>query len=101
MNTAGMTVKVKYNYENDENYCLFSSNGDGTYTFQSGSGWAGGDEGCAKALVVEGGKLVFKQNYFDTIDDLTFDTRSTPTANGLPDGGMGLKVIIPPSSVWK
>lgn len=82
MNTAGMTVKVKYNYDNDENYCLFSSVGDGTYTFQSGDGWAGGDVDCAKALVVEGGKLVFKQNFYDSIDDLwsdygfsvTFDT---------------------------
>ena len=82
MTNAGMTVKVKYNYANDENYCLFSSVGDGTYTFQSGSGYAGADEGYAKALVVEGGKLVFKQNYFDTIDfqwssrgfSVTFDT---------------------------
>ena len=82
MTTAGMTVKVKYNYHYDVNYCLFSSVGDGTYTFQSGSGYAGGDEDCAKALVVEGGKLVFKQNFFDTIDNqwsnygfsATFDT---------------------------
>lgn len=82
MTTAGMTVKVKYNYNNGVNYCLFSSVGDGTYTFQSGYGYAGGDEDCAKALVVEGGKLVFKQNFFDTIDDnwsshgfsATFDT---------------------------
>ncbi len=82
MTTAGMTVKVKYNYYNEENYCLFSSNGDGTYTFQSGDGWAGGDEGCAKALVVEGGKLVFKQNLYNPIDEqwsnygfsATFDT---------------------------
>lgn len=69
LNTADMAVKVKYYYEIDENYCLFSSNGDDTYTFQSGDGYAGGDEGCAKALVVEGGKLVFKQNIFETIDD--------------------------------
>lgn len=82
MTTADMTVKVKYNYENDVNYCLFSSNGDGTYTFQSGDGWAGSKEDCAKALVVEDGKLVFKQNVYETIDDLwsnygfsaTFDT---------------------------
>ena len=83
MTTAGMTVKVKYNYANVVNYCLFSSVGDGTYTFQSGSGFAGGEEDdFAKALVVEGGKLVFKQNYFDTIDfqwssrgfSVTFDT---------------------------
>jgi len=82
MTTAGMTVKVKYNYNYEENYSLFSSVGDGTYTFQSGDGWAGGDEDCAKALVVEGGKLVFKQNVYPTIDDqwsnygfsATFDT---------------------------
>ena len=81
MTTAGMTVKVKYNYDDEVNYCLFSSVGDGTYTFQSGYGYAGGDD-CAKALVVEGGKLVFKQNFFDPIDDqwsnfgfsVTFDT---------------------------
>lgn len=69
LNTADMAVKVKYNYWDEENYCLFSSNGDDTYTFQSGYGYAGGDENCAKALVVEGGKLVFKQNFFDPIDD--------------------------------
>ena len=82
MTTAGMTVKVNYNHNNDENYCLFSSVGDGTYTFQSGDGYVGGDANCAKALVVEGGKLVFKQNLYDTIDDqwskygfsVTFDT---------------------------
>ena len=82
MTNAGKTVKVKYNYANEVNYCLFSSNGDGTYTFQSGSGFAGADASCAKALVVEDGKLVFKQNFFDTIDfqwssrgfSVTFDT---------------------------
>ena len=82
MTTASMAVKVKYNYANEENYCLFSSVGDGTYTFLSGSGFAGADAGYAKALVVEDGKLVFKQNYFDTIDfqwssrgfSVTFDT---------------------------
>ena len=82
MTTAGMTVKVKYNYNYEENYCLFSSNGDGTYTFQSGDGFAGSDNDMAKALVVEDGKLVFKQNVYETIDDLwsnfgfsaTFDT---------------------------
>ncbi len=82
MTTAGMTVKVIYYYEDGENYCLFTSNGDGTYTFQSGYGYAGGDGDCAKALVVKDGKLVFKQNFMGTIDDLwddygfsvTFDT---------------------------
>jgi len=89
MTTAGMTVKVKYNYNNEENYCLFSSVGDGTYTFQSGDGWAGGYEGCAKALVVEDGKLVFKQNVYGTIDDqwsnygfsATFDTSKNTYSN--------------------
>ena len=82
MTNAGMTVKVKYNYADAVNYCLFSSVGDGTYTFQSGSGYAGADAGYAKALVVEYGKLVFKQNFFDAIDfqwssrgfSVTFDT---------------------------
>ena len=69
MTNAGMTVKVKYYYENGENYCLFSSNGDGSYTFQSGYGYAGGDNNMAKALVVENGKLVFKQNFFNPIDN--------------------------------
>jgi len=82
LTTAGMTVKVKYNYHNEENYCTFVSNGGGTYTFQSGDGFAGDDDDRAKDLVVEDDKLVFKQNFFDTIDDLwnqygfsvTFDT---------------------------
>ena len=89
MTNAGMTVKVKYYYENGENYCLFSSNGDDTYTFQSGDGWAGEDEDCAKDLVDEGGKLVFKQNFWDTIDDrwsmfgfsVTFDTSNNTYSN--------------------
>ena len=89
MNTDGMTVKVKYNYANEVNYCLFSSNGDETYTFQSGDGWAGGAAGFAKALVVDGGKLVFKQNFFDEIDNqwsnwgfsVTFDTSNNTYSN--------------------
>lgn len=80
MTTAGMTVKVNYNYFND-NYCLFVSNGGGTYTFQSGGGYAG-DSDKAKALVVEGDKLVFKQNHHSTFNSVldnfgfsfTFDT---------------------------
>lgn len=70
MTTAGMAVKVKYNYNSEENYCQFLSNGDGTYTFQSGDGYAGGDDDRAKALVVEDGKLVFKQNFHETIDNM-------------------------------
>ncbi len=83
MITADMTVKVNYNYANAVNYCLFVSNGDGTYTFDSGDGYAGGIDGRAKELVVDNdGKLVFKQNHNDPIDDqwdwwgfsVTFDT---------------------------
>ena len=88
MTTAGMEVKVKYNYYDEysyddrENYCLFESNGDGTYTFLEGDGPAGGDYDRAKDLVVEGGKLVFKQNTYEIIDSwweyygfsVTFDT---------------------------
>ena len=82
LTTAGMTVKVNFNYYDEENYCQFLSNGDGTYTFDSGEGFVGGDDDCAKALVVEGGKLVFKQSFFETIDfqwgesgfSVTFDT---------------------------
>ena len=82
MTTAKLTVKVKYNYDNDENYCEFLSNGDGTYTFQSGGGYIGGRYNKAKALVVENGKLVFKQHYYSPIDEdwdwfgysVTFDT---------------------------
>ena len=33
LTTADMTVKVKYNYIDQECYCLFKSNGDVTYTF--------------------------------------------------------------------
>jgi hypothetical protein len=81
LTTAGMTVKVNYNYNSGENSCSFLSNGDGTYTFQSGEGNAG-DSDRAKALVVEDGKLVFKQNFYNTFDNMfdlfgfsvTFDT---------------------------
>ena len=84
--TADRAVKVNFNYADDENYCLFASNGDGTYTFLSGAGWAGGDPKCAKALVVdEDGKLVFKQNHYDEITkywdmdgySVTFDTSNS------------------------
>ena len=90
MTTAGMEVKVKYNYYDEwssddrENYCLFESNGDGTYTFLEGDGPAGGDYDYAKDLGVEGGKLVFKQNAYEIIDSfwgyygfsVTFDTNN-------------------------
>ncbi len=68
MTTAGMEVTVRFHYYND-NYCTFVSNGNGTYTFKSGGGFAGLPENnCAKALVVENGKLVFKQNYYSDIN---------------------------------
>ncbi len=80
LNNADMTVKVKYNYWNEDSYCLFVSNGDGTYTFQSGGGY--GPNHLGKALVVEDGKLVFKQNAYPNIAtywnyygySVTFDT---------------------------
>ena len=69
LTTAGMAVNVWYNYRHEVNNCLYVSNGDGTYTFLSGSGYeGGGNNTCAKALVVEGGKLVFKQNLYETIE---------------------------------
>lgn len=82
LTTANMTVKVYYTYSDTNNTCEFLSNGDGTYTFQSGTGYVGGNSGKAKALVVENGKLVFKQNFYATIGQLwnqvgiaiTFDT---------------------------
>ena len=68
MTTAGMEVTVRFHYYND-NFCTFVSNGNGTYTFKSGGGFAGLPENsCAKALVVENGKLVFKQNYYSDIN---------------------------------
>jgi hypothetical protein len=80
LNTAGMTVKVNYNYSGDDIYCLFVSNGNGTYTFQSGGGYVPNHWG--NALVVEDGKLVFKQNAYPDIAtswndfgySVTFDT---------------------------
>ncbi len=80
LNTADMTVKVNYNYSDDYIYCLFVSNGNGTYTFQSGGGYVPNHWG--NALVVEDGKLVFKQNAYPDIAtswndygySVTFDT---------------------------
>ena len=82
LTTANMTVKVYYTYNDMNNTCEFLSNGDGTYTFQSGTGLVGGNNQKAKALVVENGKLVFKQNFYETLVKLwnqvgfsvTFDT---------------------------
>ncbi len=88
MTTANLTVKIKfnyadYNYVDEENYCQFTSNGDCTYTFQSGGGNVGGNHYYkARALVVENGKLVFKQHYYNSFDEywdwngysVTFDT---------------------------
>ena len=82
LTTADMTVKVNYNYNGGANYCLYVSNGDGTYLFSSGDGFAGGGSGAKELVVDNDGKLVFKQNFFDSIDDMwnmygfsvTFDT---------------------------
>ena len=67
LTTAGMTVTVNFKYSGD-NYCTFTSVGDGTYTFTNGSGWAGGTGDCEKALVYENGQLVFKQAYDTSLD---------------------------------
>lgn len=68
MTNANMIIKVNYNYDG-VNYCLFQSNGDGTYTFQSGDGEGGGNPDRGKALVVNAdGRLVFKQNYWETVE---------------------------------
>ena len=67
LTTAGMTVTVNFKYSGD-NYCTFTSVGDGTYTFTNGSGWAGGTGDCEKALVYENGQLVFKQAYDTSLE---------------------------------
>ena len=87
LTNAGMTVKVMYNYSGDgddvrESSCSFLSKGGGNYDFVEGSGWSGGDSRCAKALVVEDDKLVFKLNMYEDFNDMwdaygfsvTFDT---------------------------
>jgi hypothetical protein len=94
LTTAKLTVKVKYNYDNGENYCEFLSNGDGTYTFQSGGGYIGGRYNKAKALVVEGDKLVFKQHFYSPIDEdwewfgysVTFDTSNNTYSEWIGNG---------------
>lgn len=55
MNNAGMTVKMKY-YYSGENYCQYVSNGNGTYSFQSGDGSVAGYGDYANALVVDNNK---------------------------------------------
>ena len=68
MTTAGMEVTVRFHYYN-ENYCTFVSNGNGTYTFKTGQGFAGLPENTSsQALVVENGNLVFKLNYYPDIN---------------------------------
>ena len=62
-NQTGNIVTVSYGFASFDGNCTFISNGDGTFSYLSG-GFNG-----AKALVVEDGKLVFKQNYYNTLDD--------------------------------
>jgi len=85
LNNAGMTVKVNFNYRWDVCYCLFTSNGNGTYTFQSGDEDFGGNLSRSRDLVVEDGKLVFKANWYSPITNywdtdgysVTFDTSNS------------------------
>ncbi len=84
-NTAGGAVKVNFNYHDYVCYCLFASNGNGTYTFLSGDEDFGGNSRRSRDLVVEDGKLVFKANWQTPItkwwDDrgysVTFDTSNS------------------------
>ena len=63
LNTADMVVTVSYNFWYDDYNAKFISNGDGTFSYLDG-GYNG-----SRALVVEGGKLVFRQNWYNgTLD---------------------------------
>ena len=62
-NQTGNIVTVSYGFASFDGNCTFISNGDGTFSYLSG-GYSYG----AKALVVEDGKLVFKQNFYSTLD---------------------------------
>ncbi len=71
---TGATVVITYNYNPEtypvKNTCTFRNDGGGTFTFVSGTGWAGGTSTRAKEMKVEGNNLIFKQNFYDQIDDL-------------------------------
>ena len=61
-------VKINYVFRDDDNSCTFKSNGDGTYTFISGTGYDGSATDEAKELKADNNNLIFKQNFFETID---------------------------------
>ena len=84
-NTAGGAVKVNFNWNGDVCYCLFASNGNGTYTFLSGDVTFGGNSSRSRDLVVEDGQLVFKATWYSPITkwwdsdgySVTFDTSNS------------------------
>ena len=59
LNTADVAVTVSYRFLYNDYNAKFISNGDGTFSYLGG-GYDG-----SRALVVEGGKLVFRQNSFN------------------------------------
>lgn len=62
LNTADMVVTVSYRFLYNYYNAKFISNGNGTFSYLDG-GYDG-----SRALVVEGGKLVFRQNVYSTLD---------------------------------
>ena len=69
LTTPGIAVTVRYNYYDLESSCTFVSDGNGNYNFQEGD-YIGNNDNYAKALLVEDGKLVFKQNKGNNLDYL-------------------------------
>ena len=79
---GGATVTVYFKYNSIANSCSFTNHGDGTFTFNSGEGPVGGDKTCAKALIIDGNNIIFKQNWLGVMEtrwdelgfQVTFDT---------------------------
>lgn len=67
---TGAEVVVTFHYTVDESTCTFRNNGNGTFTFVEGTGYAGESTAQAKEMTVDGNNLIFKLNFYDTIDDL-------------------------------
>ena len=74
-------VKIKYTYFwSSDNICTFKSNGDGTYAFVSGTGYTS-DNDSAKELKADGDSLVFKQNFYASMEDFWDDDGFSITFN--------------------
>ena len=65
---SGATVTVNFKYNGGDNSCTFTNSGDGTFAFNGGTGTLGNDITCAKALIIDDDNIIFKQNYFTSID---------------------------------